>query len=134
MPFRYLPVTLSLAVLAACVSPEEQLAADRQKCAGFGFAPGTDTLANCMLTLNQQRDAERAAAQRENARTQAMQQQLQAERDQSQRARDQAAAQQHQAEIMRLMSQPTPSGLGGSVSGMNCSVSTGANAGSLTCR
>jgi hypothetical protein len=32
-------------VLSACVSPEALRAQDQQRCAGFGFSPGTDAFA-----------------------------------------------------------------------------------------
>lgn len=38
---------------------------DKQKCSGFGFAPGTDAFAHCMMNLSQQRTAQEAQAQRQ---------------------------------------------------------------------
>ena len=52
-------------LLAACgPSPAEQHAMDEQKCSGFGFPPGTDAFANCMMKTTQQREADQAANQR----------------------------------------------------------------------
>ncbi|MBM3507175.1 MAG: hypothetical protein FJX64_05530 [Alphaproteobacteria bacterium] len=41
--------------LAACTTPEQQLAADQATCASYGFNRGTDAFANCLLVLDQQR-------------------------------------------------------------------------------
>jgi len=41
-----------------------QRAKDQDKCAGFGFAPGTDAFARCMMGVSSQRDAEAAADRR----------------------------------------------------------------------
>ncbi len=41
-----------------------QRAADQQKCTGFGFAPGTDAFAHCMMGIASQRDAQAAADRR----------------------------------------------------------------------
>jgi hypothetical protein len=55
----------AVVLLAGCgPSPEEQHAMDQQKCAGFGFAPGSDAFAHCMMTVNQQREAQDAADRR----------------------------------------------------------------------
>lgn len=43
------------AALAACTTPEQQLAADQATCESYGFNRGTDAFANCLLTLDQQR-------------------------------------------------------------------------------
>ena len=47
--------------LIGCVSPEEQRAMDQRQCAGYGFTPGTDAFANCMISTSQQRDSQAAA-------------------------------------------------------------------------
>jgi tRNA pseudouridine32 synthase/23S rRNA pseudouridine746 synthase/23S rRNA pseudouridine1911/1915/1917 synthase len=62
----------AFALVAGCVSPEEQRAMDQRQCTGYGFTPGTDAFANCMMNTSQQRDAQaaadrRAAADREAA-------------------------------------------------------------------
>jgi hypothetical protein len=41
--------------LTACVSPAEQKAADSKQCQGYGFSPGTDAFANCMMTISNRR-------------------------------------------------------------------------------
>ena len=61
--------------LAGCISPEEQHAQDQQTCAGYGFAPGTDAFAHCMMTTAQQRDAIAAARQQQQAAINAQRQQ-----------------------------------------------------------
>jgi hypothetical protein len=48
---------------------------DQQSCAGFGFQPGTDAFANCMMQTSQQRAAQDAADQRAWQQRQAQQQQ-----------------------------------------------------------
>jgi hypothetical protein len=42
--------------LAGCVSDEEQRSMDQDKCYSFGFQPGTDALANCMMNQSAQRN------------------------------------------------------------------------------
>ena len=46
--------------LAACqtMTPEERRAADERTCAGYGFRPGTDAMAQCLLDLELDRRAE----------------------------------------------------------------------------
>jgi hypothetical protein len=46
------------ALLAGCVSPQQQFAMDQQSCQSFGFAPGTTPFAQCMMSVAQQRQAE----------------------------------------------------------------------------
>lgn len=55
--FRYMAFAalLPLAV-AGCVSAEDQRAADQEKCASYGYRPGTDGFANCMMSRDYQRD------------------------------------------------------------------------------
>lgn len=53
---RYLLLALLPLAAAGCVSAEDQRAADQNKCASFGFQPGTDAFANCMMKQNAQRD------------------------------------------------------------------------------
>jgi hypothetical protein len=57
------------ALLVSCgPSNEESAAASRashqQKCGGFGFAPGTNGFANCMMSSDQNDQAQQAADQR----------------------------------------------------------------------
>jgi hypothetical protein len=69
----------SAALLASCApSPEEQAAAaaaqhsaDQNKCYGYGFQPGTDAFARCMMSTATQRDAQQAADRRSAAAQQA---------------------------------------------------------------
>ena len=55
----------SAALLAGCASPAEVAAADRQTCAGYGFAPGTDAFANCMMQADARRQKAAADWQRD---------------------------------------------------------------------
>nr|WP_276081734.1 hypothetical protein [Methylobacterium sp. GC_Met_2] len=50
--------------LAACVTPQERHAMDQNQCFGFGFEPGTDAFAECMMGLHQDRAAAEAATNR----------------------------------------------------------------------
>ncbi|GJE26444.1 hypothetical protein [Methylobacterium organophilum] len=43
--------------VTACVSPKEQRAMDQNQCLGFGFEPGTDAFAQCMMGVTQHREA-----------------------------------------------------------------------------
>nr|CAD6613259.1 hypothetical protein RKHAN_02564 [Rhizobium sp. Khangiran2] len=58
------PLSIVLALLymplAACqtMTPEERRAADERACAGYGFRPGTDAMAQCLLDLELDRRAE----------------------------------------------------------------------------
>lgn len=55
-PLRSLatPATLALTavVLGGCISPAEMAARHRQACATYGFQPGTEAYANCLLMLD----------------------------------------------------------------------------------
>jgi hypothetical protein len=56
---------IALLLLAACgPTAQEQDAMDQQKCSGYGFQPGTDAYAHCMLNVSLQRQSEQAADQR----------------------------------------------------------------------
>lgn len=48
-----------------------QRANDQSKCASYGFQPGTDAFAHCMMSTAMQRDAQQAAYQRTMAAQQA---------------------------------------------------------------
>jgi hypothetical protein len=50
--------------LAACVTPRERHAMDQNQCFAFGFEPGTDAFAQCMMGLHQDRAAAEAASNR----------------------------------------------------------------------
>jgi hypothetical protein len=69
----------TLAVLAACGPTPEQLAAmqaaqhaaDQNRCFSYGFQPGTDGMAQCMMNTAAQREAQQAADRRMAAAQQA---------------------------------------------------------------
>jgi hypothetical protein len=64
---------------------------DKQKCTGYGFTPGTDAFAQCMMKLSQQRSAQQAAAQRQADYNKMVAEQ----NDKDRAALQQAAAQQN---------------------------------------
>jgi hypothetical protein len=68
-------------LLAGCVSPEKQRAMDQQTCAGYGFSPGTDSFANCMMTTAQKRQEQRAADRRQQEMNATIAAQAQRDRD-----------------------------------------------------
>lgn len=55
--------TLASALVATCLlagcavgpTPEQRRAADQQTCLGYGFQPGTESFANCMMQTAQRR-------------------------------------------------------------------------------
>jgi hypothetical protein len=49
--------------LACCTNPQQQWEADYQHCESFGFRPGTNPFATCMMNLAQQRNAQDAEYQ-----------------------------------------------------------------------
>ncbi|WP_434627911.1 hypothetical protein [Chromobacterium sp. CV08] len=49
---------IGAAALTACASPEEIRAMDQRTCTGYGFQPGTDNYANCMMKQSDKRDQE----------------------------------------------------------------------------
>jgi len=51
LPFLFLPLGI-----AGCVSAEDQRAADQEKCASYGYRPGTDGFASCMESQDWKRD------------------------------------------------------------------------------
>jgi hypothetical protein len=133
-------IGIAALALAACVSPEERAAMDRQRCAGFGFAPGTDGFANCMMQATQQREAEQAARQRQAEQNRVISQQMEADRAAAARARGDAAAEADRSRFMReFNSGGATSGLGTpgftlpTGGGMNCAFGVGMHAGSMVC-
>ncbi|AUH51067.1 hypothetical protein CXB49_09705 [Chromobacterium sp. ATCC 53434] len=42
-------IAISVPTLTSCASPEEIRAMDQGACTGYGFQPGTDNYANCMM-------------------------------------------------------------------------------------
>ena len=47
--------------LAACTSPEEQRAQDQARCSGYGFQPGSESFAHCMMSVDMRREAKEQA-------------------------------------------------------------------------
>lgn len=76
----------------------QQQAADQNKCSGYGYKPGTDAYADCMMATSQHRDQQQADAQRMKA----WQQQQQANRD-AKEAADRAAADQRDRDNVQKM-------------------------------
>ncbi|KKB77317.1 hypothetical protein VW29_18305 [Devosia limi DSM 17137] len=54
-------------LLAGCqtTSPEERLANQNATCAGYGFKPGTDGFANCMMQMDRDEQADYRRRQQE---------------------------------------------------------------------
>lgn len=52
-----IPAVLPLA-LAGCISDEEQLALDQDKCSSYGYRQGSDRFADCVMLQDRQRAAE----------------------------------------------------------------------------
>lgn len=55
---KLLPFLLLALAAAGCVSTEDQRAMDTEKCSSFGFQPGTDAFATCMMRQDSQRAAD----------------------------------------------------------------------------
>ncbi|HEY4191495.1 MAG TPA: hypothetical protein VGM46_02515 [Mesorhizobium sp.] len=53
--FRYLFVALVPLVLAGCISDEDQRQMDQEKCDSYGFRPGSNSFASCMMKQNERR-------------------------------------------------------------------------------
>lgn len=77
-------ITMS-SLLSGCVSQKELQAADRQHCAGYGFMPGTDAFANCMMMQANQREEQQAAARRDQQWREAQERAAREERDRADR-------------------------------------------------
>ncbi len=52
---RFLAIALLGMALGGCVSAEDQRAADQQQCSSYGFKPGSNAFANCMMQQDQRR-------------------------------------------------------------------------------
>ncbi|SUX30652.1 hypothetical protein [Chromobacterium vaccinii] len=69
---KTLPLLIAAAIgaaaLTACASPEEIRAMDQRTCSGYGFHPGTDTYANCMMKQADKRDQDMRAREEEAQR------------------------------------------------------------------
>jgi predicted component of type VI protein secretion system len=64
--YALLPLLLVFASAASCqTASPQQHAADQTKCAGYGYQPGTDQFANCMMKLDSRRQ-DQAASQQQN--------------------------------------------------------------------
>lgn len=134
-----LPLSGTLAMLSGCgPSAGELRAMDTQRCAGFGFAPGTDGFASCMMSSTQQREAQDAADRRTSMVIQAREEQDRRDREAADRARSDAESQRRRDDAQRTMD----NGLTGiamphidmpDISKMNCTSSSSGNTGSLTC-
>lgn len=119
--------------LLGCVSAEEQRAMDLQRCGGFGFAPGSDGMANCLLSVTQQREAEAAAERRAFEQNRLISDQRNREREVAERSRRDAADEARRDDFMKSFN-AAPAGFGmPSINPANCRATSGANAGSLTC-
>jgi multidrug efflux pump subunit AcrA (membrane-fusion protein) len=128
-----------LAALSAGCNSEEQKKIDMQACSGYGFKPGTNEYAVCMMQTAQNRAAQQAANQRQQSYNDTVAQQAQKDRDAQAQAQQDAQNAAHQAEIQKMMTDTsiptvtTPTIPSINTSNMNCTGSQGANAGSMTC-
>jgi outer membrane murein-binding lipoprotein Lpp len=126
VPFAFAALGM---LLAGCVSPEEQRAMDQQTCAQYGFAPGTDAFANCMMTTGQKRQDQQAADRRQQEMNSAIAAQAQRDRD------AQSAAAAKPTTTYDSTGFPTiemPKMDMPNMSNCNRSISTAGNAGSMT--
>lgn len=80
---RFVILVLASWLVSACASPEEQQAANAQRCSDFGFTMGTMAFANCMISTATQSDTQQAAILSQRTAQDA-------ERARVRRARDQA--------------------------------------------
>lgn len=104
----FLAGACALTALAGCIDPEQQLALDRQQCAGFGFTPGTDAFAGCMMRITQQRQAEAAAAERQRQQNQAIADQQAKQRQAEQDAANRAASEQSYQNWLKMSGHADP--------------------------
>jgi hypothetical protein len=58
LTLKLLPILLLPFAAAGCVSIDDQRAMDAEKCNSFGFQPGTDGFATCMMRQDAQRTAD----------------------------------------------------------------------------
>ena len=52
---RYVLVALLPLAVAGCISDEDQRAMDQDKCASYGYRPGSSRFADCMMERDQRR-------------------------------------------------------------------------------
>lgn len=104
---RLILVGSLLCSLGACADMErmaqeqaaQQRAADRDKCASYGYQPGSDAFADCMMTQDHRREAARADAARRDAEAKEREKDRQA----AQRAADEQADRKRSDDAMRAM-------------------------------
>jgi hypothetical protein len=90
-----------LLVLSGCgPSPAELQAGDEAQCSGFGFVPGSDGYAHCLMGLTQQRNAEDAANRRAYNRDQMLADQLRRDREAQSDAAAKADRERRDADAM----------------------------------
>ncbi len=129
---------LVAALLAGC-NAEEQQKLDVQACSGYGFKPGTNEYATCMMQTAQNRAAQQAASQRQQSYNDTVAQQAQKDRQAQEQARSDAQDAAHRAEVEKMMSDTsiptvtTPTIPSIDTSNMHCTGQQGANAGSMSC-
>jgi hypothetical protein len=58
---RLILAAAALSGLAGCMSTAEIRAADENRCAGYGFRPGTDAYSKCLQNIDLDRSADRRA-------------------------------------------------------------------------
>lgn len=56
----------------ATVSPEEQHFSDQSQCANYGYKPGTNQFANCMMKLDTRRQNQAIGQEQDDARMKAL--------------------------------------------------------------
>lgn len=66
--YALVPLLVMFASASSCqtASPQQQ-SADQAKCAGYGYQPGTDQFANCMMKLDSKREDQAASQQQSDA-------------------------------------------------------------------
>ena len=61
IPASALLVLCCVLEVGACTSPEEQRAQDQARCSGYGFQPGSESFAHCMMRVDMRREAKEQA-------------------------------------------------------------------------
>lgn len=56
LTIKLLPILLLPLAAAGCVSAEDQRAADQDRCSSYGYRPGTNAFADCMMSQDFKRD------------------------------------------------------------------------------
>lgn len=128
---KFLASVACLLSLAGCGSLEEmnaraeaqQRANDQARCEGYGYQPGTDRFADCMMSTAHHRDMQQAI-DRQQAAQEKQRRDEQWERD---KANVEAADAQHRADIEKMMNSgpDTPTPVNPSMpTGKNCTTTT----------